>query len=74
MRFPPLKLIVDYGLYTVKELENYAKGLVGKRNVEALSECEKCDFVYKNCEKCPNCHEILHSEELHVERGEGGAK
>jgi hypothetical protein len=54
MRFPSLEVMIQYGIYTVKELERFAKGLVPKKNINILSECEKCDFVYDGS-KCSNC-------------------
>jgi len=47
--------MVRYGIYTVKELERFAKGLTPKRNITILSECTKCDFVYDG-QMCLNCH------------------
>lgn len=46
--------MVRYGIYTVKELERFAKGLKPKRNINILSECTKCDFVYEG-DMCLNC-------------------
>jgi hypothetical protein len=54
MRFPPLETMINYGIYTVKELEKFAKGLIPKQKIEILSECPICDFVY-NGEFCNNC-------------------
>lgn len=54
MRFPPLETMINYGIYTVKELEKFAKGLIPKQKIEILSECPICDFVY-NGEICNNC-------------------
>ena len=54
MRFPPLEVMIQYGIYTVKELERFAKGLVPKRNINILSECPKCSFVH-NRNSCSNC-------------------
>ena len=47
--------MIRYGIYTVKELERFAKGLTPKRNINILSECTKCDFVYDG-QMCLNCH------------------
>jgi hypothetical protein len=55
MRFPSLEVMIQYGIYTVKELERFAKGLVPKKNINILSECSKCDFVYDG-PICLNCH------------------
>ena len=33
MRFPSLDIIVQYGIYTVKELERFSKGLVAKKQI-----------------------------------------
>jgi len=55
MRFPSLEVMVQYGIYTVKELERFAKGLTPKRNINVLSECTICDFVYDG-KCCSNCY------------------
>ena len=47
--------MIRYGIYTVKELERFAKGLTPKRKINILSECTKCDFVYDG-PMCLNCH------------------
>jgi len=56
MRFPTLETMITYGIYTVKELERFSKGLVSKKKVVCLSECKRCDFVYsgKVCLNCPS--------------------
>jgi hypothetical protein len=54
MRFPSLEVMIQYGIYTVKELERFAKGLVAKKKINILSECERCDFVYDG-NFCTNC-------------------
>lgn len=54
MRFPSLETMITYGIYTVKELERFAKGLVPKKNVVCLSECKRCDFVFSG-KTCLNC-------------------
>jgi len=54
MRFPTLEVMVQYGIYTVKELERFARGLVPKKNINTLSECTKCSFVH-NGNSCTNC-------------------
>lgn len=54
MRFPTLEVMVQYGIYTVKELERFARGLVPKKNINTLSECAKCSFVH-NGNSCTNC-------------------
>jgi hypothetical protein len=56
MRFPSLQIIVQYGLYTVKELERFSKGLVSKRAVVILDECSVCAFVFDSGGSCPNCY------------------
>ena len=55
MRFPSLEVMIRYGIYTVKELEKFAKGLTPKKEINILSECTKCDFVYDG-PICLNCH------------------
>jgi hypothetical protein len=54
MRFPSLETMITYGIYTVKELERFAKGLVPKKKIVCLSECKRCDFVYSG-QMCLNC-------------------
>lgn len=54
MRFPSLDIMIQYGIYTVKELERFAQGLVAKKKIKVLSECKHCDFVY-NGTTCLNC-------------------
>jgi hypothetical protein len=55
MKFPPLEVMIQYGLYTVKELDRFSKGLVPKKkNLSVLSECEKCAFVFPGL-TCNNC-------------------
>jgi len=66
MRFPSLEVMIQYGIYTVRELTRFSRGLVPKKRIEVLSECERCDFVYKGT-TCLNCgQEILHSDQFHV--------
>jgi hypothetical protein len=55
MRFPSLEVMIRYGIYTVKELERFAKGLTPKKKIKLLSECTKCDFVHEG-NICLNCH------------------
>ena len=55
MRFPSLEVMIKYGIYTVRELERFAKGLVPKKKINILSECTKCSFVYSGI-SCTNCH------------------
>ena len=38
MRFPPLEVMVQYGIYTVKELKRFSQGLVPKKKINTLSE------------------------------------
>ena len=54
MRFPSLDVMIQYGLYTVKELDRHSKGLVPKKKIKVLSECPNCDFVYDGA-TCLNC-------------------
>ena len=54
MRFPSLDVMIQYGIYTVKELDRFAKGLVPKKKIKVLSECTICDFVYDGA-TCLNC-------------------
>jgi hypothetical protein len=55
MKFPPLEVMIQYGIYTVRELERFSKGLVPKKkNLSILNECEKCAFVFPG-PTCNNC-------------------
>jgi len=55
MKFPPLEVMIQYGIYTVKELKRFSKGLVPKKkNLSVLNECEKCAFVFPG-PTCNNC-------------------
>jgi hypothetical protein len=56
MKFPPLEVMIQYGIYTVKELQRFSKGLVPKKkNLSVLNECDKCAFVFpgSTCNNCP---------------------
>ena len=55
MKFPPLEVMVQYGIYTVNELKRFSQGLVPKKKISILSECQKCDFVYEG-RTCLNCY------------------
>jgi hypothetical protein len=52
--FPSLKTIVEYGLYTVRELEKWHRGEGQRRDVVVLNECPHCDFVFRG-NSCDNC-------------------
>ena len=54
MRFPTLETMITYGIYTVRELERFSRGLVSKKKIVCLSECNHCDFVYSG-KVCLNC-------------------
>jgi hypothetical protein len=57
MKFPPLEVMINYGLYTVRELERFSKGLVPKKkNVIILNDCEHCAFVFPG-PTCTNCNQ-----------------
>lgn len=51
--FPTLETIVKYGLYTVKELQQFSKESK-QRNAIILNECKTCDFVFAG-HTCDNC-------------------
>jgi len=55
MKFPSLETMVTYGIYTVRELERFSRGLMPRRKVVVLNECEVCSFVYPG-DKCNNCN------------------
>jgi hypothetical protein len=50
-----MEIIVQYGLYTVKDLERFSRGLVARRTVRIMSDCEQCAFVFDGT-TCPNCN------------------
>ena len=55
MRFPSLDVMIQYGIYTVKELTRFAEGRVAKKkNIVCLNECARCQFVYEGS-LCLNC-------------------
>ena len=54
MKFPPLATMIEYGIYTVRELERFHKNMLPKRKIIVLKECEHCSFVYPG-ELCNNC-------------------
>jgi hypothetical protein len=56
MKFPSLEVMIHYGIYTIKELDRFAQGLVPKKKpLNILSECTTCAFVYNGpiCNNCP---------------------
>lgn len=56
MKFPPLEVMVKYGVYTVKDLENFYRGRQTKvKNLSILNECKECAVVYENIKPC-KCH------------------
>lgn len=58
MKFPPLEIMVKYGIYTVRDLENFYNGRVSKKkNLSILNECKDCAFVYAGhtCRNCTGC-------------------
>ena len=70
MKFPPLEVMIQYGIYTVKELERFSKGLVPKKkNLSILNECEKCAFVFPG----PTCtiarYEVLYRHKFPCPKG-----
>ena len=54
MKFPSLEKMIEYGIYTVKDLMLYSQGRLVKRNIKVLNECEHCDYVYTE-DECSNC-------------------
>lgn len=55
MRFPSLDVMIQYGIYTVKELTRFAEGKVPKKkDIVCLNECARCQFVYEGS-VCLNC-------------------
>ncbi|QIG59741.1 hypothetical protein [Dishui Lake phycodnavirus 3] len=56
MKFPSLSTMIEYGIYTVRELERYHQNMLPKRKIIVLQECDRCSFVYPG-HTCNNCHE-----------------
>lgn len=54
MKFPTLEIMVLYGIYTVRDLVLYSQNKLMKRNIQVLTECEKCSYVYEGS-MCKNC-------------------
>ncbi len=54
MRFPSLDVMIQYGIYTVKELTRFSEGKVSKKKLVCLNECTRCQFVYEGS-VCLNC-------------------
>jgi|8_EtaG_2_1085327.scaffolds.fasta_scaffold06632_5 hypothetical protein len=54
MKFPTLEIMVLYGIYTVRDLVLYSQNKLMKRNIQVLTECEKCSYVYGS-DVCKNC-------------------
>jgi hypothetical protein len=54
MKFPNLETMITYGVYTVRELERFSKGLLPKRKIVVLNDCEKCAYVHTG-DTCNNC-------------------
>lgn len=54
MKFPTLEKMIEYGIYTVKDLVLYSQGRLVKRNIKPMSECEHCDYVHVG-DQCSNC-------------------
>ena len=47
MRFPSLDVMIQYGIFTVKELTRFSEGKVSKKKLVCLNECTRCQFVYE---------------------------
>lgn len=58
MKFPPLETMINYGIYTVSELERYYRGLLPKKKINVLNECTECSFVYSG-DACNNCQDLI---------------
>jgi len=54
MKFPTLEKMIEYGIYTVKDLVLYSQGRLVKRNVKISNECERCNYVHSDT-PCLNC-------------------
>lgn len=54
MKFPTLEKMIEYGIYTVKDLILYSQGRLMKRNVKISNECERCNYVHSDT-PCLNC-------------------
>ena len=53
MRFPSLDVMIQYGIYTVKELERFAKGPVSQKKITIIQRSGKDlildDVLIGNC-------------------------
>jgi hypothetical protein len=58
MKFPSLETMITHGIYTVKELERFSRGLMPKKKISILNECNDCAFVYVGS-TCDNCHDLI---------------
>lgn len=54
MKFPTLEKMIEYGIYTVKDLTLYSQGRLVKRNIKTMSECRECNYVHMD-DECSNC-------------------
>jgi len=54
MQFPSLEVMIQYGIYTVRELTRFAEGKVSKKKIVCLNECPRCQFVHEGS-VCLNC-------------------
>ena len=54
MKFPDLKTIAEYGIYSVEKLEKFYKKQLPKLTTPLLEECSKCAYVHEKG-ICTNC-------------------
>jgi hypothetical protein len=58
MKFPTLEKMVEYGIYTVKDLVLYSQGRLVSRNVKVHHDCPICHYVTIE-DTCPRSHKKI---------------
>jgi len=55
MKFPTLETMVEYGIYTVKDLILFSQDRLVPRNTKVYHDCPECHLVSVD-EACPRSH------------------
>lgn len=58
MKFPSLEKMVEYGIYTVKDLILFSQGRLIKRNTKIHIDCPLCHLVSES-DTCPRIHKKI---------------
>ncbi len=58
MKFPTLEKMVEYGIYTVKDLVLFSQGRLIKRNTKIYVDCPNCHLV-SDSYTCPRVHKKI---------------